>query len=228
MNQNPSTSSGSKFSSADFLFIVQILGGAGLMIPMMARNLTSIEGVSLSFFLVLVIFCGLQLSIAIPAYIAKPTRKAWQAVAVYIMWIVLQTLNIVEILWLGVYRWDMNDTVTLVLTFTGTAAVVAHSMASNQALSDPITKSRLAMTTRGIPQLLQGAKIWMFGGSGLPGVSVLIGNVNIWIRIGHLVLTRSEATEDRNRFWMLASEVVNAISWGIVSLIWLGWRFGLL
>jgi hypothetical protein len=89
---------------ADALFAIQVLGGLGLMVPMMIRNWTDVEGVSVSFFLVLLVFCVLQTSLAIPAHRAKPTRKSAQALTVYLMWIPLTTIHILEIWWRGMYR----------------------------------------------------------------------------------------------------------------------------
>lgn len=213
---------------ADVLFVVQVIGGLGLIIPMMIRNWHTVEGVSLSFFLVLMVFCALQASLAIPAYRAQPSRKAAQAIAIYILWIVLVALHATEIAYRGMYVWSTNDTITIIVTGVSALGVYLWRRWRGSSFNDPDTKSQLGMTTRGIPQLLQGVKIAMVGGAGLPAVSVVVGNLNIWIRIFHLVLTREEAKWEQNRIWMLATEIVNAVSWGIVSLIWLAWRIGLI
>lgn len=222
------TSPGLSTYAADVLFIVQILGGFGLMIPMMVRNWTNVEGVSASFFIVLLAFLALQLSLAIPAHKAQPSRKSLQTIIIYAAWVVLIGFHLIEILCRGLYQWDLNDAVTSILTFGGAGIVYVLRRARGSDFSDPVTKSQLGMMTRGVPQLLQGVKIWMIGGGGLHGFSVLIGNVNIWVRMIHLLLTHNEATWDKHRRWMLASEVVNAVSWGIVSLIWLAWHLGIL
>lgn len=213
---------------ADALFAIQVIGGLGLIVPMMIRNWNNVEGVSLSFFLVLMAFCALQASLAIPAHRAAPSRKSAQAIFVYVMWIVLVGLHAMEIVFRGMYVWDANDTVTVALTSVSALLVYLWRKWRGSDFNDPVTKSQIGMTTRGIPQLLQGVKIAMVGGAGLPAVSVIVGNVNIWIRITHLILTRSEAKWERNRVWMLATETVNAVSWGIVSLIWIAWRLGII
>ncbi len=212
--------------TADLLFGIQILGGFGLIVPMMVRNWTNVEGVSLSFFLVLLVFCGLQLSLAVSAYKAAPSRRASQACLVYGMWIVLQSLHILVILSRGMYIWDRNDKITIIVTVVSALLVYFLRRASGSNFEDPITKSQVGMATRGIPQLMQGWKIFLVGGAGVHGFSVLVGNLNIWIRMWHLVLTKGEASWDHNRVWMLATEMVNAFSWGLVSLIWLAWRVG--
>lgn len=213
---------------ADALFAIQVIGGLGLIVPMMIRNWNNVEGISLSFFLVLIAFCGLQASLAIPAHKTAPSRKSAQAIFIYVMWIVLVGLHIAEIIFRGMYAWDTNDWVTVSLTGGSALIVYLWRRWHGSDFNDPVTRSQIGMTTRGIPQLLQGVKIAMVGGAGLPAVSVIVGNVNIWIRIAHLILTRNEAKWERNRVWMLATEVVNAISWGIVSLVWIAWRFGII
>lgn len=214
--------------TADALFGIQILGGFGLIIPMMLRNWTSVEGVSLSFFLVLECFNALQLSLTLAAYRTEPSRRAKQACLVYAMWFILIGLHTLEILYRGQYVWDYNDQITIVVTSTCALLVYVVRRASGSGLEDPVTKSQVGMTTRGIPQLLQGWKFAMVGGEGMPGFSILVGNLNIWIRMWHLVLTRGEAPWERNRVWMLAAEITNAATWGFVSLIWLTWRVSLL
>ncbi len=210
---------------ADLLFAVQVIGGLMLILPMMVRNWTDIGGVSLSFMLILFAFCFLQESLAVAALRAEPSRKARQAVFVYGMWIVLTAVHIALILYRGMYRWDTNDTVTIAVTAANVLFVYVWRRWRGSDISDPITKSQFAMATRGAPQLLLGVKVAMDGGSGLPGVSVLMGNLNIWIRMFHLVFTHGEAKWDKNRYWLLASEVVNAACWGVVSAIWLLWYF---
>ena len=213
---------------ADALFVIQVIGGLGLIIPMMIRNWNNVEGVSLSYFLIIMASCGLQASLAISAHRAAPSRKSIQAIFVYIMWIVLVGLHTLEIVFRGMYVWDTNDMVTLSLTSMSALLVYLWRKRCGSDFNDLVTKSQISMMMRGIPQLLQGVKIAMVGGAGLPAISVIVGNANIWIRITHLILTRSEAKWERNRVWMLVSEVVNAVSWGVVSLIWIAWRIGII
>ncbi len=212
--------------AADALFYIQVIGAAGLVIPMLIRNLYTVEGVSMSFLIVLLVFCGLQASLALPAHRTQPSRKTRQALFIYMMWIVLVGVDIL-IIWLGgLYEWDTNDSVTIGATLVGAVLVYRRRRSRGFTFENPITKSQVAMTTRGIPQLLQGVKIFIAGGGGLPGVSVLVGNLNIWIRMAHLILTQQEAIWDENRRWLLASELVNALTWGMVSIVWLSWYFG--
>ena len=192
----------------------------------MIRNWTNVEGVSMSFFLVLLMFCLLQMSMAIPAYRAEPTRKAKQVLIIYGSYIFLGTLHILEILYRGMYVWDLNDTTTIALTLLSALWVYRHRRSQGDPFESPLTKSQIAMTTRGVPQSLQAIKIWMYGGAGYPGVSILLGNLSIIFRVALLILNRNDAKEDPNRKWLLAAEFVNGATWGLVSLVWVMWRIG--
>ena len=210
----------------DTLFVVQVIGALGVIVPMMVRNWTNIEGLSVSYFVVILAFLCLQTTLAVPAHRAMPTRKTRQILFMCALWLVLTAALLAEIWYRGMYVWDTNDTVTIVLTVFALGLVALAFRLARTPLSDPAARGLMGVMTRAIPQLLQGTKILVHGGGGVAGLSLLFANINTWIRLGHLALTRSEAKEERNRLWMLIPEVVNAFTWLLVSIAWLVWRVG--
>lgn len=210
---------------ADLLFGVQIVGAFALAGSQFFRLLRTVQGQSLSMFLLIEAYLLLHVLLSYSAHRARASRVTGQTLFIYVLWIALIAANIGAVLWNGRYRWGVNDTVTVVLALGGTITVFGVSRFRGLPFSDPVPKGLLAMVFKGLPQWMLAIKVADEGGAGLPGLAVLAGNATILTRLWQIALTIREAGWDRNRVWLFASEAINELSWATVSVVWMLWRF---
>ncbi len=206
---------------ADILFAIQILGALAVTGSQFFRMLVTIEGVNLAMFLVMELFLGMNLFLAIKANAVQASRVTRQTVATYALWFVLIASNIAAIWWHGGYRWSNNDFVTIALTILGVLCVLAIAARFRKTYSDPIVKGWLAVFFKGVPQLLLAYKMFLEGNAGTPGLSIIAGHITINVRLGQLLFSIREARWDRNRIGSAISEFFNELSWIAVTVVWL-------
>lgn len=208
---------------ADLLFWIQVIGIAIACGSQFFRLLETVEGISLSMFLLNEAYFLMSLLLAMATHKAQASRITWQTTFVYVAGPVFIGTLIAAIIINGSYRWGFSDNITILLTVVGIAAIALYGKSQSLSLQDPMLKSFLAMLFRSLPQLFFAWKIYQEGGAGTPGVTILVGNIIVLIRIGQLGLSVKEAGWDRNRKWLLVSEISNEISWATASIIWLIW-----
>ena len=119
------------------------------------------------------------------------------------------------------YRWNEKDTTTLVTTVFLTLAVLLMSYLQRLSLKDPMVKGSFAIAYKSVPQVLLAWKFLAEGATGTPGLSVLLGHVTIFVRLGQIYFMVREAGWDRNRTWLAVSETANEISWIIATAAWI-------
>lgn len=209
-----------KYAVADALFIIQIVGALLLGGSQFVRFLETTQGQLLSMFLLMQIYLGLHLVLALRAHQAQASRITAQAVAIYATWSVLLATNIAAFITHG-FVWKENDTRLVIIIATGAAFLVLGAHITRVAWGDPMLKSLFAMLCKAVPQFVMAFEIARVGGAGLPGLAMVVGNITIILRIVQVALSVREAGWERNRAWLLASEVVNEASWAVVSIVWL-------
>jgi hypothetical protein len=106
------------------------------------------------------------------------------------------------------------------LVIASAAGVAMVARLSRTPLSDPMIRSAFAILCKSLPQIVMAFEIWQTGGRGLPGAAVVIGNFTITLRIFQVVFAVREAGWERNRSWLLVSEIFNELSWALVSVVW--------
>jgi hypothetical protein len=213
--------------TADFLFAVQIVGAFVFAGSQFFRLLETTKGQLLSMFLVMEAFLVLHIMLAVAAHHAKPSRITRQTLWVYVMWVVLLGSNIVAVFINGDYQWSENDTRTTLLALTGAALVLGFAKVRGMGFQDPMPKSFIAMLFKALPQFVMAFEVARMGGTGVPAVTIIVGNITVGLRIAQILFTILEAGWERNRFWLLASETMNEVSWAAVSVVWAFWFFAL-
>lgn len=208
---------------ADLLFWIQLIGAFVLAGSQFFRLLETTEGQLLSVFFVVVVFMALHLLLAIGAHRAQPSRITRQTIWMFALWIMLLGSNIAAVFINGTYEWSPNDTRTVLIVLCSTGVVFALARFRGVGFSDPMPKGCLAIVFKSFPQFVVAVEIALKGGAGIPGLALIAGHVNIFTRLGQIWLLMREAGWDRNRVWLLASEVVNEISWTAVTVAWVIW-----
>ncbi|MFA6159570.1 MAG: hypothetical protein WC678_00580 [Parcubacteria group bacterium] len=208
---------------ADLLFWVQVVLAFLLSVPQFFRLLENVKGQSLSMQVVMLGFLLLNLSLALGAYRVEPNRNTLQIIAIYIMWAVFVTGNIVAIFWNGLYCWSSNDTVTMFLVGAGVVSILNICMIKGLGLKEASIKGSLAIIFKALPQFMMALKIASEGGAGIPMMTIIVGNIGVTIRIGQLLVAIKKIGWDKNLTWIFLAEVANEISWVIVTMAWFYW-----
>lgn len=206
---------------ADLLFGVQVIctltfGGAQFI-----RMLSTTKGVSVSWFAFWLVFLVVNLALAIKAHRNQPSRVTLQTIGSYALWVLMVVGDLGVMIIRGNGTWDHNDTITAIITLTGVAVVLAVASIMKLGISDPIVKGHLAIFFKAIPQLTLAYKIFMVGGAGLAGLTVIMGHITVLTRLGQLIFSIREAGWDRNRRGSAISEAANEGSWIITTIAWM-------
>lgn len=206
---------------ADLLFGVQIVctlifGGAQFV-----RMLTTSKGVSISWFVLWEAFLILNLILAAKAHKNQPSRVTLQTLISYRLWVVMVAADLGVMIFKGRGTWDRNDTITTAIALLGILLTFAVGRAHGHGFADPIIKGWLAVFFKGIPQLTLAYKIFLVGGAGLAGLTMVMGHITVLTRLGQLVFSICEAGWDRNRRGSALSEIANETSWTVTTIAWL-------
>ncbi|MCE9642899.1 MAG: hypothetical protein K8Q97_01090 [Candidatus Andersenbacteria bacterium] len=206
---------------ADMLFAIQITGAILSCSSQIVRSLADVHGISIAVFGLSVLHCGFHIWLGIAAHRACPTRLTVQAMITYGTWGVLTLMVVGAILVNGHYRWSVQDTSIVIVVCVLTTILVQICYWKEKTILDPAMKGLLAMTYKFTPNIFLAWKIFVEGGSGIPGLAIFIGHLTISIRVGQVYLMVREAGWDRNRVWLAISETSNEISWVVVTAVWL-------
>lgn len=208
---------------ADLLFVVQIVGAVVFCSAQFLRSLVDVRGVSVAQFGSVATYLIFHLWLGIGAHQVKPSRLTRQAITTYCTWFVLIVAIIGAVLANGTYHWSVQDTTTIGIALALTALVFVAGHACNKTVADPMIKAWLAIAYKSVPQVLLAWKIMAEGGSGIPGLAVVVGHATILIRLGQIYFMINEAGWDRNRKWLAISETANELSWIVASIAWLAY-----
>ena len=136
--------------------------------------------------------------------------------------LIVLVLAVIRGMWTNpAYRWNDKDTTTFSTALILTFAVIIVSYFRNLQINDPMVKALFAIAYKSVPQLLIAWKFLAEGASGNPGLSVIMGHVNILLRLGQIYFMVKEAGLDRNRIWLAVSETANELSWVVATIAWL-------
>lgn len=206
---------------ADSLFGVQIictlLFGGGQFL----RMLTTSQGVSISWFVCWQVFLFLNLVLATRAHINKPSRVTLQTILSYVAWVTMVTLDLGVMFWRGTGTWNERDTATMILATIGVATTLIVARRKRLAIADPRVKGYLALFFKTVPQLVMAYNIFMMGGAGIAGMTLIAGHITVLTRLGQLWFSIREAGWDKSRIGSAISELGNEGSWIIVTIVWL-------
>ena len=100
---------------ADLLFVVQIGCALVFGVSQTWRMLSSVEGLSLSWFLCWALFLVVNLRLSIQAHRVQPSRVTRQTVWAYSLWTAIITANLAALVWHGGGTWTHIDDITLAL-----------------------------------------------------------------------------------------------------------------
>lgn len=206
---------------ADLLFVVQIGCALVFGVSQTWRMLSSVEGLSLSWFLCWALFLVVNLRLSIQAHRVQPSRVTRQTVWAYSLWTAIITANLAALAWHGGGTWTHIDDITLALAAAGVVATLGIGHRHGLGWRDPIVRGWLAVFFKGVPQLTLAWNLALVGGAGLAPFGVFAGHVTICTRLGQLVFSIREAGWDRNRMGSLISEVANEGSWIVATVVWL-------
>lgn len=204
----------------DILFGAQIIGAILFCGAQFFRSLVDLRGVSLAQFVMAATFLFFHLALGLGAHRMGPSRLTRQAIATYCTWIVLILAIIAAVFANGTYRWSVQDWTTVWTAAGLTVIVLGFGQLRRLSIKDPEIKAFLAIAYKSVPQVLLAWKIWVEGGSGIPGLSIIVGHATILIRLGQLALMVREKSLDRNRKWLAISETANELSWVIATIAW--------
>lgn len=190
-------------------------------ITQVARTLESTAGLSLTWFLFWALFLAINLRLALKAHEVFPTRLSWQTICTYLAWglALLATLGV--LLWQAPGRWEEVDTLNVLLSGAGIAAVLAVGRRHGLGIRDPLVRGWLAVFFKGTPQLTLAWHLTQVGAEGLAPFAILSGHITINLRLGQLYFAIREAGWDRNRRGSALSEIANEASWVVTTLVWL-------
>ncbi len=206
--------------TADLLLGVQIAAGLLIVGSQIIRSFSSTQGLSIAMYFLMVVFFGLNLILAIHAHKNKPSRITRQMVGVYAFFAILCSALIIVVFCNNPSIWDKNETVISIIAIVGAGVVIAFACLRKIALANPMVKAWLAIAFKGVPQVAQAYKLFLVGGAGLTGGAILGGHLTVLTRLGQLVFSIREAGWDKNRWASFWSELVNWLTWVLVTIVW--------
>lgn len=211
---------------AEGLFWPQIPCGIAFGLLWAHQALSSVQGTSAVMMGLVLLYCVLQGLLAIAAHKRSPTKTSKRTIGIYGMWFVLVGLICIAIVINGSYKSDDIDGIMLAIGVIGASVIIGMALSSRLEFDDPMIKGLLAMLWKSMPQLLFAWKILEQGGQGTPLLVIVLGNINIWLRLGQLRVQKEEAGAwNRPLRWAWRSEWVNAATWFIPSCFWFRWWF---
>ena len=177
---------------ADALFVGQLVGLVVYGISQSNRMLTSVQGVSMSVFLLFWTFVGYLLLLSLRAHRAQPSRITGHILIGHTVGIAMVTGFTALLAWhlmTGVYQWVMNDTLTMAVAIVGSFIVIALGKMRGLGPTDPIVRGWLASCCKALPQAFMAWKIGHVGGAGLAATAIWTVHITNAIRLSQLTLS---------------------------------------
>jgi|GEM_PF-2687220 len=215
------------------------------------RARTDITGLSIMQFGLSTGFMLMNLLLALSAYavlqkefVPEPTHserlsEVREGIAFYGVFISLGIAILLSIGFNPHYRWTSQDesalittallaSIILAFTFTQVVSIRVHGIAGalKIAFANPRVRTALGMSFKSIPQIFLVLSLREHGTSGIPGLSMLLSNVGIWMRLVKVWRMGKATSWNEHSWWLLIGEVTNAVTWSIVSLAWLVYTYG--
>ena len=205
---------------ADALFVVQLLCASAFAVGQLYAMRRTVEGVSVTWIGLWVLFLLVNLVLAVNAYRAHASRISAQTVLIYAAWAAVCGLTLVMLLLAEATRWNHVDTVTAVITGTGMAGAIVIGRARGLAISDPMVRAAFAVFSKAVPQLTLAWNISLHGGGGISVVAFTVGHITICTRLWQVWYSIREAGWDRNRIGIAIGEAANELSWIVTTVAW--------
>lgn len=198
------------------LFTVPVSCGAQIV-----RTLSTINGVSLAQYVAFTASFLIGLSLALDSRRESPGRIITQQVFLLAAWSIGGITLLTTVLLCGTYHWTSTDTLISILAFAGIVMSFAWAVAKKTNFKDPVIRAWMGISLKAVPQFLLVPKILSEGGAGLTMAFIFVGHVSILMRLVPLLISTRREGMDRNKYWLVASEVLNEISWLVVTAVWL-------
>ncbi len=94
-------------------------------------------------------------------------------------------------------------------------------VAKKTSFKDPAIRAWIGISLKAITQFLLVPKILSERGAWLTATFIFLGHMSILMRLVPLFISIRIEGMDRNKYWLVASEVLNEISWIAVTVVWL-------
>ncbi|MCX6714315.1 MAG: hypothetical protein NTX72_00690 [Candidatus Uhrbacteria bacterium] len=209
---------------SDALFAGQVGGLVIYGVTQANKMRTSVQGVSMSMFILFSAFVVYLLVLSIRSHRAQPSRLTFQIMTGHIIGTLMVgtfTIMLMKYLFDGTYQWVANDTITMWISLLGCLLILVVSKAKGLDLSSPTVRGYLASCCKALPQAFMAWKMWHTGGAGFAAFAIWIAHVTTFIRLVQVWLSMREASKESNRLGMFIPEVTNELTWIMVTFAWL-------
>jgi hypothetical protein len=180
----------------------------------------SISGVSITWFGLWLIFLLINLFLSMAALRHDRNRISKQTFVLYFVWVIAMTFVFAFLLWQGA-AWTKVDTVTAMITISGSIAAIFIARIKHVPITDPMVQASFAVLCKAVPQLTLAWMIIEFGGEGISPYVVVLGHITISLRLTQLWYASLEGGWARNRRGIAIGEVSNELTWIIATVVWL-------
>ncbi len=204
----------------DFLFYFQIAAASVFVASQLSVMRQSISGVSITWFGLWLIFLLINLFLSIAALRHDRNRISKQTFVLYFVWVIAMTFVFTFLLWQGA-AWTKVDTVTAMITISGSIAAIFIARIKHVPITDPMVQASFAVLCKAVPQLTLAWMIIEFGGEGISPYVVVLGHITISLRLTQLWYASLEGGWDRNRRGIAIGEASNELTWIIATVVWL-------
>jgi len=184
------------------------------------RSRTDVTGTSLVFFCLTAVYLVLSVWLADGAHRSKSSSLGRQVLVLYYVRFILVMVIIGVVARNSGWQWNGRELAQVLFALTLTVLVVVTAKTWNKPLHDPMITAFFAIVFTSVAQLLLAWKFWVEGVSGTPGLAVVMGHVALLVRLAHIQMLVGEDEDERNRKWILISEIVNWATWAVVTLVW--------
>lgn len=218
-----------KLGLQDVFFIIQIAAAIVFCGSQCREMLKGPHGVSIMWFASWVAFSSFNFALTWRFNKNVPSSTSRQLLWSYGVWGGGALCCIAVMLLTKNGSWGPADWINLSAVTGGVAITVVCARARNLPVlpyPDPMVKGWLAVCFKTLPQLVMTATFMLTKDShGLSAVSVWLGHVTVWIRLGQLIRAYAEMKKkgqiDRSCKGSLLSEICNESSWILVTIAWL-------
>jgi hypothetical protein len=204
----------------DALFVAQLGCAIGFGITQGVTMLSSVAGISITWFALWFAFLLVNLALATSALRRRPDRFMRQTVVVYTTWAIAIAANLIMLL-VADSSWSVVDTVTLAITGVGIVASVVVARARQMAVSDAMVRASFAVFLKSVPQITLAWNILRDGGDGIALFAIIAGHLIITMRLAQIGFSIRISGWDRERFGLAIGEGANEATWIVVTMVWL-------
>lgn len=207
-------------TATDIMFVVGLFTAPVSCGAQIVRTLSTTNGVSLAQYIAFTASFLIGLSLALDSRRESPGRIITQQVCLLTVWSVGGIALLATVLLCGTYHWTSTDTLISVLASAGIAMSFVWAVAKKTSFKDPAIRAWVGISLKAVPQFLLVPKILSEGGAGLTAAFIFVGHVSILMRLVPLLISTRVEGMDRNKYWLVTSEVLNEVSWLAVTVVW--------